>query len=135
MVGKDSWIAVYITASARNGTLYVGVTSTLPARVQQHKLGIFVGFSKTYGCKVLVWYETHATMLEAIRREKQIKRWRRDWKLASSRPKTRSGAICPTDGSKRLRARFRGCNDSSSQLLGWSCWVPDLRALRALRPG
>jgi putative endonuclease len=82
MVGQDSWIAVYITASARNGTLYTGVTSMLPDRVRQHKLGTFEGFSKTYGCKVLVWYETHATMLEAIKREKAIKRWRRDWKLA-----------------------------------------------------
>ena len=82
MVGHDSWIAVYIMASARNGTLYVGVTSQLQARAQQHKLGAFEGFSKTYGCKALVWYETHATMLEAIKREKLIKRWRRAWKLA-----------------------------------------------------
>ena len=82
MVGRDSWIAVYIMASARNGTLYVGVTSQLPARVQEHKLGTFEGFSKTYGCKTLVWYEDHQTMPEAIRREKRIKRWRRAWKLA-----------------------------------------------------
>jgi putative endonuclease len=82
MVGQDAWIAVYIMASARNGTLYVGVTSQLVTRVQQHKLGIFEGFSKRYGCKMLVWCETHATMLEAIRREKQIKGWRRSWKLA-----------------------------------------------------
>jgi len=69
-------------ASARNGTLYVGVTSKLPTRVEQHKLGMVEGFSKTYGCKTLVWYERHAVMVEAILREKQIKRWRRDWKLA-----------------------------------------------------
>jgi len=81
MVGKDAWIAVYIMASARNGTLYTGVTSTLWTRVRQHKLGVFEGFSKTYGCKTLVWYETHPTMPEAIRREKLVKRWRRDWKL------------------------------------------------------
>jgi putative endonuclease len=81
MVGQDVNIAVYIMASARNGTLYTGVTSTLWRRVQQHKLGVFEGFSKTYGCKTLVWYELHATMLEAIKREKQVKRWRRDWKL------------------------------------------------------
>ncbi|MBI1199052.1 MAG: GIY-YIG nuclease family protein [Phenylobacterium sp.] len=82
MVGRDATIAVYIMASARNGTLYVGVTSELQTRIQQHKLGIFEGFSKTYGCKTLVWYESHATMPEAIRREKLIKRWRRAWKLA-----------------------------------------------------
>ena len=82
MVSRDSSIAVYIMASARNGTLYTGVTSELQARVGQHKLGVFDGFSKKYGCKVLVWYETHPTMLGAIAREKQIKRWRRAWKLA-----------------------------------------------------
>ncbi len=81
MVGRDASIAVYIMASARNGTLYTGVTSALWARVQQHKLGVFEGFSKTYGCKALVWCETHASMLEAIEREKRIKRWRRRWKL------------------------------------------------------
>jgi len=82
MVGQDPSIAVYILASGRNGTLYTGVTSTLQARIQQHKLGIFEGFSKTYGCKALVWYERHPTMLAAIHREKRIKRWRREWKLA-----------------------------------------------------
>jgi putative endonuclease len=82
MVGPYSLIAVYIMASARNGTLYTGVTSVLWTRVQQHKLGTFEGFSKEYGCKTLVWFETHSTMLEAIQREKRIKRWRRDWKLA-----------------------------------------------------
>ncbi len=81
MVAQDSQIAVYIMASGRNGTLYTGVTSELFARVQQHKLGVFEGFSKTYGCKRLVWFEPHATITEAIRREKQIKRWRREWKL------------------------------------------------------
>jgi putative endonuclease len=81
MVGQDPWIAVYIMASARNGTLYTGVTSQLPARVAQHKLGDFEGFSRTYGCKTLVWYERRPIMLEAIAREKQIKRWRRTWKL------------------------------------------------------
>ena len=82
MVGQDPRIAVYIMASGRNGTLYTGVTSTLWQRVRQHKLGVFEGFSKTYGCKTLVWFETHPTMPQAIAREKAIKRWRRDWKLA-----------------------------------------------------
>ena len=81
MVGPNAFIAVYILASGRNGTLYTGVTSNLSDRVLQHKHGTFEGFSKTYGCKRLVWYEAHPTMLEAIRREKQIKRWKRDWKL------------------------------------------------------
>jgi putative endonuclease len=82
MVGRDAWIAVYIMASSRNGTLYTGVTSALIDRVRQHKLGAYDGFTRTYGCKRLVWYEAHAIMLDAIGREKRIKRWRREWKLA-----------------------------------------------------
>jgi putative endonuclease len=82
MVGKRPQIAVYIVASGRNGTLYTGVTSKLGVRVEQHKLDTFAGFSKQHGCKTLVWFERHASMNEAIAREKQIKRWRRDWKLA-----------------------------------------------------
>ena len=82
MVGKSPIIAVYIMASGRNGTLYTGVTSKLGLRVEQHKLGAFGGFSQQHGCKTLVWFERHSTMDEAIAREKQIKRWRREWKLA-----------------------------------------------------
>jgi putative endonuclease len=82
MVGPNAHIAVYIMASGRNGTLYVGVTSKLQTRVDQHKHGQVEGFSKTHGCTRLVWYETHALMAAAIGREKRIKRWRRAWKLA-----------------------------------------------------
>ena len=82
MVGRDACIAVYILASRRNGTLYTGVTSALVDRVQQHKRGALQGFSETYGCKRLVWYEDQPDMLQAIAREKRIKRWRRAWKLA-----------------------------------------------------
>ena len=82
MVGQNPQIAVYIMASGRNGTFYTGVTSELWNRVREHKHGRFEGFSKTYGCKTLVWYELHAEMIQAISREKVIKRWRRAWKLA-----------------------------------------------------
>ena len=68
-------------ASKRNGTLYTGVTSDLPGRVWQHRNGAIEGFSKRYGCKILVWYEVHGTMEAAITREKQIKEWQRAWKL------------------------------------------------------
>ena len=71
-VTRDGIIAVYIMASGRNGTLYTGVTSVLFDRVRQHKLGSF-GFTKTYGCKALVWYEEHAGMLDAVGRKKRIK--------------------------------------------------------------
>jgi putative endonuclease len=82
MVRERGTIAVYILASARNGTLYTGVTSDLWRRIRQHKNGEFDGFSKKYGCKYLVWYETFELVTNAIHRETQIKWWRRAWKLA-----------------------------------------------------
>jgi putative endonuclease len=72
---------VYIMASARNGTLYIGVTSDLPKRVWQHREGVADGFTKRYGCKMLVWFERHEDIASAIVREKQMKEWRRGWKL------------------------------------------------------
>ena len=73
--------AVYIMASRYRGTLYVGVTSALWNRVAAHKNGTFEGFTKNYGLKNLVWYEHHHTMDDAIRREKQLKKWNRAWKF------------------------------------------------------
>ncbi len=73
---------VYILASRRNGTLYVGVTSNLPQRVWQHKNNAVAGFTSRYGVHTLVWYESHETMESAIVREKAIKEWKRAWKLA-----------------------------------------------------
>ena len=73
---------VYIMASKRNGTLYVGVTSDLPKRAWQHSEGAVEGFTRKYGCKLLVWFEQHGTMESAILREKQIKSGSRAKKLA-----------------------------------------------------
>jgi len=64
---------VYIMASHRNGTIYTGVSSNLIQRVYLHRSGLIKGFTKKYGCKMLVWFEMHATMPDAIRREKKIK--------------------------------------------------------------
>jgi len=72
---------VYILASGRNGTLYVGVTSDLLKRVWQHKEGLAEGFTKEYAVKTLVWFEQHASASAAITREKQIKKWNRAWKI------------------------------------------------------
>ncbi len=72
---------VYILASQQNGTLYVGVTSDLVKRFWQHKNDLTEGFSKQYQVHNLVWYELHADMYSAITREKQIKEWRRQWKI------------------------------------------------------
>jgi putative endonuclease len=73
--------AVYIMASKRNGTLYIGVTSDLPKRVWEHREGAVESFSKEYGLKTLVWYEVHENAESAITREKQLKKWNRIWKL------------------------------------------------------
>jgi putative endonuclease len=72
---------VYILTSKRNGTLYVGVTSDLAHRMVQHKQGLIEGFTKRYKVHHLVYYEMHETMPEAVRREKQIKEWKRLWKI------------------------------------------------------
>ena len=74
--------AVYIMASRRNGTLYVGVTSDIAQRAFQHRTGAIEGFTRRYGCKLLVWFEPYERMDEAIAREKQIKSGSRKDKLA-----------------------------------------------------
>ena len=73
---------VYIVASKRHGTLYAGVTSDLPRRAFEHREELVKGFSKKYGCKMLVWYELHEAMIDAITLEKQIKAGSRAKKLA-----------------------------------------------------
>ncbi len=73
---------VYILASRKGGVLYTGVTSSLPERIRQHREGLIEGFTKKYHVKTLVYFEAKATAAEAIAREKQIKRWRRSWKVA-----------------------------------------------------
>jgi putative endonuclease len=72
---------VYILASAPNGVLYVGVTSDVATRVGVHKQDLHEGFTKKYGVHCLVYYEMHGTMDDAIRRETQIKKWKRAWKV------------------------------------------------------
>ena len=77
----DKTFYVYLLASARYGTLYVGVTSDLIRRVWEHREGIADGFTKKYGVKQLMWYEMHTDAIAAIMREKQIKKWNRSWKI------------------------------------------------------
>jgi putative endonuclease len=76
---KQYW--VYLLASERNGTLYIGVTGELIRRTAQHKSSDIEGFTKKYGVKILVYYETHESIEAAILREKQLKKWNRDWKI------------------------------------------------------
>jgi putative endonuclease len=72
---------VYILASKRNGTLYIGSTSNLIQRVWQHKSGAVLGFTKKYKVHQLVYYEEHINIIEMVRREKRLKDWCRQWKL------------------------------------------------------
>jgi putative endonuclease len=74
---------VYIMASGRNGTLYIGVTSDLVQRVWQHRTGMVPGFTRKHGCKLLVWYEVYDDLQEARLRELQMKKWKRLWKLST----------------------------------------------------
>jgi len=71
----------YILASQKNGTLYIGVTSNLSKRIWQHKSNLVEGFSREYHVNLLVYYEVHKSMRAAITREKQLKWWKREWKL------------------------------------------------------
>jgi putative endonuclease len=71
---------VYILASKKNGTIYVGVTGDLIKRIYEHKQNLIDGFTKKYGVHDLVYYEVHNEIEEAITREKQIKKWNRNWK-------------------------------------------------------
>jgi putative endonuclease len=72
---------VYILASGRHGTLYVGITNSLRKRLEQHRRGQGSAFVKKYGVYRLVYVESYERAEEAIAREKQLKRWRRDWKI------------------------------------------------------
>ena len=73
---------VYILASKRNGTLYVGVTNDIVRRLREHKIGAIKGFTKKYHVHTLVYYEQYDFIYDAIQREKNIKVWRRRWKLS-----------------------------------------------------
>lgn len=72
---------VYILANRKNGTIYIGVTSDLAKRVWEHKNNVVPGFTKKYGCKLLVWYEAFDNIEQARHRELQMKEWQRKWKV------------------------------------------------------
>ena len=78
-MGKPGY--VYIMASQRNGTIYLGVTSNLPKRVFEHREGLIEGFTKKHGCKLLVWFEAYDDLQEARATELRMKNWNRQWKL------------------------------------------------------
>jgi putative endonuclease len=77
-MSKRFW--VYIVTDKPYGTLYVGMTNNIARRAYEHREGLYEGFTKKYGLKMLVWYEEFPTAMTAISFEKQIKKWKRDWK-------------------------------------------------------
>jgi putative endonuclease len=77
----EKLFCVYMMASRRRGTIYIGITSNLVKRVWEHREGVVEGFTKQYNVKRLVWYEVHEDPVEAITREKRLKEWRRSWKI------------------------------------------------------
>ena len=81
MAPKDSYF-VYILASRRNGTLYIGVTNDLARRMSEHKAKLVPGFTRKYGVDKLVYFEEYTSILEARARERSLKRWQRAWKIA-----------------------------------------------------
>ncbi|MCG3775530.1 MAG: hypothetical protein JW395_2371 [Nitrospira sp.] len=107
--------AVYMLASRRNGTLYTGVTSDLVKRIWEHRNDIVEGFTKRYGVHSLVYFELHDDMPEAIRREKQIKKWNRAWKIElieRTNPQWQDLWRSLTEGEEmdsRLRGNDSGC--------------------------
>ena len=78
---REGPACVYIMASRRSGTIYLGITSDLPKRVWEHRTGAVDGFTKKYGCHDLVWYEAHDDLQAARQRELRMKEWTRDWKI------------------------------------------------------
>jgi predicted GIY-YIG superfamily endonuclease len=121
--------AAYIMANRRNGTLYVGVTSNLAQRAWLHRKGAIAGFTKRYGCKILVWYEPYSTMLDAIAREKQIKGGSRKKKLA---------LIEATNPMWAIYMRVwhdRHCERSEANQSRWlRIWIASSRSLSSGRP-
>ena len=107
--------AVYILASQPRGTLYIGVTSNLMARIWHHRTGAVPGFTRTYDVRMLVFYELYEDMYAAITREKQLKKWRREWKvelIVAANPKWRDLAadlgFGPEQAGKELAHRTHG---------------------------
>ena len=111
--------AIYILASGRHGTLYIGVTPDLVARLHQHRNGLVAGFSGRYAVKRLVYFEIHASMEGAIRREKQIKEWRRMWKIVLIEEKNPNwndlaiGLVLPHCNSGQPISSFRRKSEST----------------------
>jgi putative endonuclease len=110
---------VYILASKRNGTLYIGVTNDIMRRVGEHKHGTSDGFTKKYGVNMLVYLEWFSDINDAIRREKQLKKWNRQWKLELIEKDNPEWIDLSTVGynTRNLDSRIRGNDNAASQTI------------------
>ena len=130
---SDHAYFVYILASRKNGTLYIGITNDLLRRVAQHREGLVPGFTDKYAVKLLVYYEVHTDINEAIAREKRIKRWLRRWKLDLIEKQNSQwndlwpdlAACTPLLHSCHPGRAYRETRDP--EFLGAQVWVPALR--------
>ena len=112
---------VYLLASQRNGTLYCGVTNNLIRRIHEHRTGAVPGFTSKHGVHMLVWYEEHQEITEAIQRETRIKGWKRAWKLElieAANPQWRDLYETLLPGAAIERTREAGNTIPVSPLLG-----------------
>ncbi len=105
---------VYILASQRNGTIYIGVTSDLIKRIYEHKQGVVEGFTKKYGVKTLVYYEPFGDVSIAIHRETQMKKWNRKWKIELIEKENPDWKDLYEEITKWLDSHFRG-NDKDKE--------------------
>lgn len=127
MVNRDGLIGVYMMANRMHGAIYIGVTSDLILRTDQHRRGVVEGFSQRYGLKRLVWYELHETIVDAIQREKSLKRYPRDWK-------TNLIERINPDWSDLFPALVSGGAEATPDVEAYRDWTPAEQAAPDLRP-
>lgn len=127
MVGRDGLIGVYMMTNRMHGAIYIGVTSDLILRTDQHRRGAVEGFTRRYGLQRLVWYELHDTIVGAIQREKSLKRYPRDWK-------TNLIERMNPDWSDLFPALVSGAAEAAPDREAYRDWTPAAQASPRLRP-
>ena len=127
MVNRDGLIGVYMMANRMHGAIYIGVTSDLILRTDQHRRGVVEGFTRRYGLKRLVWYEVHESIVDAIQREKSLKRYPRDWK-------TNLIERMNPDWSDLFPTLISGGAEAVPDIEAYRDWTPAEQATPELRP-
>jgi putative endonuclease len=127
MVSRNGLIGVYMMTNRMHGVIYIGVSSDLILRTDQHRRGVVAGFTRRYGLKRLVWYEAHESIIDAIQREKSLKRYPRDWK-------TNLIERMNPDWSDLYPALVTGGAEATPNAAAYRDWTPAERAAPDLRP-